>query len=470
MPNYGGFHRSWIQNHNKYKTQCNSLSAAWMIFISGGMKIAWAIYEQPLVKSHNSIFGLIHTTISWFIGVIVGTKFATMFVQRFSKNVANCISGVLVIISGSVFTFFRDPCIGVIVGRYIDGCAFGITILQAIVTGGEVSTRLLRGTVLSTERVFLWVGIFGQICLSTIYFDKANHQNDFITEDQIHGIVSIILGLLSLICTAMFAIESPVYLHINHRESESIRSLMKLQQSKHPTNDIFEIFDDNKLWIRENAEQSFQEEIQNGMLVFLKLVFLRSLVSLALSLPFHWAFHLCSRMAFDSNMLLVGYGFLGLLGSVLSVLFMDTIGRRLTASFSLCIGGTLLFAIAGTFLEFETTIDLADKMKVVTILLLVYQFINAFGLAPATTIYMSEAFALPLKSCFIAGIIVVDNLIQVITCVLAFNMTVDYSAFFFTVGVLNCVGGLVVVFWLPETKKLTLRECYHRFSRSGDVT
>ncbi|XP_055912814.1 uncharacterized protein LOC129946591 [Eupeodes corollae] len=470
MPKYGGVHRTWIQKHNQYKTQCNSLSAAWMIFISGGMKIAWAIYEQPLIKAHNSIFGQIHTTISWFIGVMIGTKFATMFVQRFSKNVANCISGFLVILGGSVFLFFRDPCLSVVIGRYIDGCAFGITLLQAIVTGGEVSSRFLRGTILSTERVFLWVGIFGQICLSTIYFDKSrDNANDFLTEDQIHGAIAITLGLLSLLCTAAFAIESPIYLHINHREPESISSLMRLQQSKYATNYIFEIFEDNKLWIRENAEQSFQDEIQNGILVFLKLTFLRSLVSLAVSLPFHWAFHLTSRMAYDSNLPLLAYGCSGLVGSLLSVLFMDSIGRRATSSFSLGMSATLLFAVAGIMFEFEDTLGLIPKMEVVTILLLVYQGINAFGFAPATTIYMSEAFALPLKQCFIAGIIVVDSLIQVITCVLAFTVTIDYVTFFIMVGILNFAGCLVVLFWLPETKRLTLRECYHRFSNS-DIT
>lgn len=439
-----------------------------MIFISGGMKIAWVVYEQPLLKSHYSIFGQIHTTISWFIGAIVGTKFAMMFGQRFSKNLSNGISGVLVILSGCIFTFYKDPCIGNVAGRYIDGCAFGIALLQAIVAGGEVSTRFLRGTVLSTERIFLWVGIFGQICLSTAYFDKTNVKNAFLTEDQIHGIVAIVLGVLSLFCKAAFAIESPVYLQINHKESESIKSLMKLQQSRFPTNDICQIFDENKLWISENAELSFHDEIKNGLPVFFKLTFLRSLASLALSLPFYWAFNLSWKMSFDSKLPLLAYGFSGLLGSLLSVLFMDSTGRRIVSSISLFLGGNLLFAVAGIFLEFGINFELQVKMEVICVLLIVYQLVNAFGFAPTTTIYMAEAFALPLKSCFIAGIIVIDNMIQVITCVLAFNLTVDYSIFFLTIGILNCIGCLMM-FWLPETKKLTLRECYHRFSSSKDV-
>lgn len=292
------------------------------------------------------------------------------------------------------------------------------------------------------------------------------------TDDQIHGAVAIVLGIPSLCCTAAFAIESPVYLQINHRESESIRSLMKLQQKRHPTSDIFEILNDNKQWIRENAELSFQDEIQNGMLVFMKLTFLRSVASLSLSLPFHWAFHTASKMSFDDNfrLTLLIYGFCGLFGSLMSLLFMDSIGRRIVATLSLITGGVLTCAIGGVFLEFEIHFDLENKMKAITILLLAYQFINAFGFAPATTIYMSEAFALPLKTCFIAGIIVVDNMIQVITCVLAFNLTIDYPLFFFTVGVLNFIGCLVVFFWLPETKKLTLRQCYHRFSKTEEVT
>lgn len=58
------------------------------MFIAGGLKMGWCVYELPCGQYDADIDTNI-LTISWFIGVILGALLGSLFIGRVTKNMSH---------------------------------------------------------------------------------------------------------------------------------------------------------------------------------------------------------------------------------------------------------------------------------------------------------------------------------------------------------------------------------------------
>ncbi|XP_037935831.1 uncharacterized protein LOC119669867 [Teleopsis dalmanni] len=450
----------------KYRLQFQALSAASFVFIAGGMKLAWSIFESPSGKFLSN-FATHQLTISWFLGVLLGAILAATFVQRVSKNVAHCISGALLIFGGINFILVPTYFTAVVSSCICEGCAYGLTIVQALVTGGEIGERHIRGLLLSCERIFLWLGICLQLLYTRLWFKFEPPNGYTLHIDQLHGIAIAFLGLFAILMTLLHRIESPLLLQMQHRDLVATQALKRLQGENYPNTDILRIREDCKqLLVYDAGQAGCANFCKKNLLTLFKVVLVRCYATISLSLLFNRAFLSVSwhGLGCDINCLYL-LAIFGLLGSITGGLIIDQQGRRKLSVISLLLGAIFIFIVGGIFEHVEDLQHITQHLvlELAAYLMFAYQFITCTGIALASSVYTAEAFTLTVKSKCISSVIVCEQLLQLSLAIIAFNINYKTSIFFFSLGSLGLLLGLLVFFFMPETKFLMLSECLQKF-------
>jgi len=100
------------------------------------------------------------------------------------------------------------------------GAAYGLTQVQALVTGSEVAHKSIRGMLLSCEKIFLWLGVCVQVFYTRVWrnmrpLDTHGYEMHI---DQLHGIAIAGLGLGAVILALAHRLESPLLLLHQERD------------------------------------------------------------------------------------------------------------------------------------------------------------------------------------------------------------------------------------------------------------
>ncbi|KAI8121360.1 facilitated glucose transporter member 2, Solute carrier family 2 [Lucilia cuprina] len=451
---------TWLKQLWQCRLQFELMMPAALVFLAGGLKTCWSVYELPSAE-YDLDFNPNFLTIAWFIGVIVGVFAASLFVGRVTKNISHILSGSLLIVGSILFILMPTTYIAIAFSCICEGIAFGLIQLQAFVSGAEVASKDIRGLVMSTERCFIWFGILLQLTLTYIWYTFEPPTGHTMHVDQIHGIVVSCLGVTVILWTFKLRAESPLLLLQQRRDVAAAVVLQKLQGTHVSNNEVMRLREDCLQLLSMDVDDSCWFIFRNyNLLPLIKVFILRCFVTITMSQPFNHIFLSASWLGFDCDMnCLYTLTMAGLLGSLLGGLVIDHYGRRRLCVVTL-LPATIFMFIAGGIMDYLTQAQVAvvpTDLEIVSILILLYQFIIC------TAVYLSEAFTVTQKPKCIAVVLIGENLLQILLSVISFKTAVSATALYFVMGVMCLQLGLYVFLCMPETKNLTLYECLQKF-------
>ncbi|XP_017840805.2 sugar transport protein 5 [Drosophila busckii] len=446
----------WFSTNQRNKPQSNAVGAASLIFISGGMNIAWSVGYRGAFYTNIAL----HTRVAWFIGAIIGALLSCGLPNKIPRKIIMCFSSLLVIIGGILFVSTRFNFEAIEAALYMDGIGNGLCFAPALALIGEVAVPYMRGSIAAPlEQQGVILGFFIQIIYVISWGTELYDPNEF-NANQLHGVLSIVYGIIALVLGALLSIESPVMLLDNGEEQRALDAQRRLQRPYIVTNETHQLLEESKRYVAMNRDMSLGESIAQALPAFFKLCYLRALnamslcsymtVVLALSLLFQslsgtllWQFFLFAACRW--------------IGTFITSFCTESVGRKkltLMGLFFCC-----PFAIAvGALLYGNLT---HDYLNTIFILLCIFQVFAGVAFTPSSC-YLTEAYPLKVKTPFIACTFIVEAAVYII--ISSCTVSVNSAALFFIIMGALCLAGCVVGFvCLPETKRTTLRQALDKF-------
>ncbi|XP_068148697.1 probable metabolite transport protein CsbC [Drosophila tropicalis] len=436
----------WYSRNQKNKPQSNSASVAALIFISGGMNIAWS----SGFRAGSVYWNPTHIRIDWFIGAIIGALISAFLANKVPKKIVGLFSAVLVTIAGIVVAATTYNTDAITAGLYLDGIANGLVFPPFIALVGEVSVFYMRGLNAATiDQLCFITGYMVQIiyvsCWSTSYYSHF-------TSDNMRGVLSTVYGILGIIFGALLCIESPVIELANGEEQKAIDILRRLQRPYTVTNETYEQLAEHKLYLAQNKDLTVGQSIVRAIPAFLRLCFLRALN--AMSLAAYVTYTIAASLLAHSSSLewCVGFGLCRWFGNFITTFCMESVGRKKPILIGLLVCGGMSFGIASQY---------SYRFSGIPTMMLVFQFFAGVAFT-ATTPYLTEAYPLGVKQHFIAFTFIVEMLVFLIIGACTWSVT-GGANYFYIIGVLYLIGFIAGIFCLPETKGTTLRQAQDKF-------
>ncbi|XP_002069092.2 uncharacterized protein LOC6646519 [Drosophila willistoni] len=437
----------WYSRNQKNKPQSNSASVAALIFISGGMNIAWS-------SGFRSAYSSTHIRIAWFIGAIIGAVISAFLANKVPKKIVGLFSAVLVTIAGIVVaaTTYNEDAITA--GLYLDGIANGLVFAPFIALVGEVTVFYMRGLNAATvDQLCFITGYMVQV-IYTCSWSSSSYYNNSFTPDNMKGVLSAVYGILGIIFGALLCIESPVIELANGEEQKAIDILRRLQRPYTVTNETYEQLAEHKRYLAQNKDLTVGQSIVRAIPAFLRLCFLRALNAMSLASYITYAMIVANIANFHSSSLgwYVGFGLCRWFGNFITTFCMESVGRKKPILIGLLVCGGISFGMAS---------QLSWPFSGIRTMMLVFQFFAGVAFT-ATSPYLTEGYPLGVKQHFIAFTFIVEMLVFLIigACTWSFTGGTNY---FYIIGVLYLIGFIAGIFCLPETKGTTLRQAQDKF-------
>ncbi|KAH8378986.1 hypothetical protein KR009_002446, partial [Drosophila setifemur] len=429
---------------------------AGLIFISGGMNIAWSNgFRGPIYYTTTS-----HNFVAWFIGGIIGALISCALTNKVAKKFVLLFASLLVTIGGLVIACTKNNGSATVAGCYLDGIANGLVFAPFVALAGEVSVPYKRGSVATNmEQLCYGIGILLQIIYASTWSYGSYYYTSF-SPEMLKGILSTVYGVLGLALGYFMTIESPVLMLVNNDEQGAIDALRRLQKPHTLTEETYDQLAEHKRYIAMNKEMSLGESISQAIPSFIRLALLRALNAMSISLYVSYCLTFSILISYGlggSKGWYVAFAFCRWLGNCIPSFWADSLGRKKPILLGLLVAGGLAFAIGSQY-------KLYKYLDGVTVMILIFEFFAGMAFT-GTSAYLSEAYPLGVKQHFIAFTFIVEMLVFLIIGVIDFNLYSAGSDYFYAVGALYLVGFIMGVLTLPETKWLTLRGAQERFSR-----
>lgn len=435
------------------RPQSSALGAAALIFLSGGMNIAWSIGFDNL---EDELVICMHVRIAWFIGAIIGALLGVLLGKSFSYKPLMQLCCLLVIIGGILITATHLDVQAMLATRYLNGLANGLALPSTLAMAGELAVCYKRGTIASaTEQMSCTLGIFMQIVVSVSW--STDYE---LSVDQFQGILCAIYGCIALCLATLFCIESPVLLLAQDQEELAINALIRLQYPRAVTIETNEQLTEHSSYLAHNNSMGVAQAWCQALPALLRLCLLRALYAMSTSLLVIFTLTLTSTSVYGfSSGPYVLFGLFRLAGSCSGAFVQDTLGRKLTQliGFMICSGMSIGIASRFTGVDFVRIPDL----KMALWLLLIFQFFAGLGFAPSS-VYLSEAFPLSVKRTCIAIAYALELTVQLAVCMVDLSLHTA-GIYFYGLGVFLLLGFAFSHWYLPETKFLTLRQAQQKF-------
>ncbi|KAL7733918.1 hypothetical protein ACLKA6_011623 [Drosophila palustris] len=433
--------------------QANALGAAALIFLSGGMNMAWSIGFDSL---EDELVICMHVRVAWFIGAILGALLGILLGRRFSYKLLMQFCCLLVIIGGFLVTATQLEVQAMLATRYLNGLANGLALPSTLAMAGELAVCYKRGTIASAaEQMSCTLGIFMQIVISVSWSTEYE-----LSVDQFQGVLCALYGGIALCLATLFSIESPVLLLAREEEELAIAALIRLQYPRAVTTETNEQLTEHSSYLAHNNSLGVAQAWGQALPALLRLCLLRALYAMSTSMLVIFTLTVTSTSVYGiSSGPYVLFGLLRLAGSCSGAFVQDTLGRKLTQliGFMICSGASMAVASRFTGEHFVRIPDLRMALW----LLLIFQFFAGLGFAPSS-VYLSEAFPLSVKRTCIAIVYVVELTVQMFVCSADLSLHTA-TIYFFGLGVFLLLGFAFSHWYLPETKFLTLRQAQQKF-------
>lgn len=350
-----------------------------------------------------------------------------------------------------------------VAARYIGGIGIGLITVAFIIHNSEVAPSNARGKWCAVEQSGLGLGIAIQVIMDSMWDPRYS-----IACNQVHGIIGIGFAVVAL-AILVLSVESPIY-YLRRNEPDKASSCQWMLLSRDCTTEEHRsAFVESSKYVTEGTINSVGHDLTLSMVPFLKMFLCRCCVAFSFSLPL-------TRTIITSTQVwkltiyswpIIVWRILRWIGTLIAILVMDKLGRKLISMLALICMGGLMLGMAGIYSNLANLTSPVQMAKVCRISMVIQMFAGLY--VSCTPAYLGEAFPMRIKPYLIAVIVCVEQLIHIITICTFAKSDNCFFQYYLAVGIILIIIFIILLLGMPETRNMTLREAGHRFRRLHDV-
>ncbi|KAH8417403.1 hypothetical protein KR222_010524 [Zaprionus bogoriensis] len=430
-----------------------------VLFSYGGMDMAqglgWNLYTG-IADTQQFQF-------SWFIGVIIGAVLSACSVSHVPKLYFYVLAMLTQLIDAIICVSAPYNYDAIVAARYIGGIGIGLITVAFIIHNSEVAPNESRGKWCAVEQSGLGLGIAVQVIMDSMWNPATP-----IANNQVHGIIGIAFALIAM-AILVLSVESPIY-YLRRNEEENASSCQwKLLSRDCATEEFQEVFAENRQYVTEGRINSLSHDLALSVVPFIKMFFCRCCVAFSFSLPLTHTI-INSTVVWKGTMYswpIVVWRILRWIGTLISILVMDKLGRKILSLLGLLCMAGLMLGMAGIYSNLANISSPAHMAQVCRISMAFQMFAGLF--VSCTPAYLGEAFPMRLKPFLIALIVCMEQLIHIIV-ICTFEKDINcFFQYYLGVGIILLISFLILFVMLPETRNTTLRQATNSFRRLNNI-
>ena len=338
----------------------------------------------------NNMIELI--TSAGLLGAILGALFCGRLTDRLGRKKVILASAVIFAV-GAIWSGVAVDAWNLVLARLFLGIAIGVSSFAVPLYIAEISPAKVRGMFVSMFQLMVTIGVLVSY-LSDLYFADEGDMSCWRPMFYV-GVIPACILLVGMI----FMPETPRWLMSKGRHSESIRILKRIEGEEQAKDSFQQMQEEIK---RSETEKSGWKELlqpwlRTPLIICIGIMFFQQFVGI--NTVIYYSPKIFLMAGFDGTVAAiwasVGVGVVNVIFTVVSVYFVDRLGRRKLYFIGLS-GIVVSLLILGLCFVFVN--QLGDSVKWVAILLIFcYVAFFAISIGPLGWLIISEIFPLKLR-------------------------------------------------------------------------
>jgi SP family arabinose:H+ symporter-like MFS transporter len=409
--------------------------------VNGGLLLLRAQFHLTNLQSELAASALI-------AGAIFGAAFAGWSGDRYGRKKMLGWAAVLFALS-SFGAAIPASLLQFEAARFIGGIGIGLASTLAPIYISEIAAPAVRGRLVTLNQLAIVLGILGSYFLCWQLARLGPESWRWMFGAGLLPAIALFVGLF-------FIPESPRWLVKMGRTSDAQRVLLAIagEEGKDELGQIESSLRDEQA----SRVSLASPELRKPMIIAVTLTLLSQITGINTVL-YYGAVLFSEQMRQQTTSAIganVAIGLVNVIGTVLSIWWMDRVGRRPLLLWTSAGMAISLFLLASLFAFHHAPVLL------IMFAILAYVASFAIGLGPVTWVYISEIFPSTVRGKAVSVAIVVLWIACLLVTV-SFLTLIHYagtSGAFCLYGILSAVTWIFVYRWLPETRGKSLEEIY----------
>lgn len=331
-------------------------------------------------------------TSAGLLGAILGALFCGKLTDRLGRRKVILASAVIFAV-GAVWSGIAADAWNLVLARLFLGVAIGVSSFAVPLYIAEISPTKVRGTLVSMFQLMVTIGVLVSY-LSDLYFADESDMTCWRPMFYV-GVIPACILLIGM----FFMPETPRWLMSQGRHDESIRILNRIEGEAQAKISFRQMQEEIK---RSEAEKSgwrelLQPWLRTPLIICIGIMFFQQFVGI--NTVIYYSPKIFLMAGFDGTVAAiwasVGVGLVNVIFTVVSVYFVDRLGRRKLYFIGLSgiVVSLLLLGLCFVYVN-----QLGDSVKWVAILLIFcYVAFFAINIGPLGWLIISEIFPLKLR-------------------------------------------------------------------------
>ncbi len=356
-------------------------------------------------------------------------------------------------------------------GRILMGIAHGIAFVTVITNAGENAAKNMRGTVLSIINCMIYTGIFVSVVITGAVRYTWWGYPESISGDRIVAIVGVISVVAAIGCTVMLTVESVPFLLKMNSHDQAKMNLKHLRGLSHETLALTQEMEEFHLMSVQDKQDNWNIFAAGNAKPLMLMILMRLTVALTNNFLFNAvALSFTAQMFHINNIRLVPVALVAprLTMAFVQIFYADVFKRKLQFGLSFLFASPTLIIlgiVANTVVAY-TFHQLLVVNVALGVMWIFFQFTCSMGMDQMQDVYLSEAFSTAKKHWSIAFVAGTEHLFHIFMIGMFFvgvSVTAHINAIIFVTAVAVILFGIVLVFVLPETHNMSLKQAKDAF-------
>lgn len=390
---------------------------------------------------------------SILLGAFVGSLFSGRLTDRIGRKNLLMIDAVLFALATLLSSLSPNVYI-LIIARFFVGVAIGVSSYVAPLYVSEIAPAKFRGALVALNQLTINIGI-----LLAYTVDYALVGTKSWRWMLAIGIIPAIILLIGM----FFLPYSPRWMVFSGKNQKALKILQKIRQNTKQAESELEHIRENIHLQKGSFFSLFDRKIRPALIVGVGLAVVQQVTGINTIIYFaptvfeEAGFHNASAVLAS-----IGVGIALVLSTAISLLAIDTLGRRLLLLIGMSFMSLGLLGLSLSIAKTFAGSEFGQILSVITMLLYIFGF--SISLGPIMWVIISEVFPLKFRAIG-ASVATCSNWISNFLVSITFLSLLRYlgaSGAFLLYFCINLLGMAFVYFYIPETKGISLEQIEKR--------
>ncbi len=418
-------------------------------------------------------------TSSGLVGAILGALFCGKVTDRLGRKPVILASAVI-FATGALWSGFAPDIYHLILSRLFLGVAIGVSSFAVPLYIAEISPARLRGTLVSMFQLMITIGVLTSY-LSDLFF--ADEQDVTCWRPMFYvGVIPALILLIGM----YFMPETPRWLMSKGRIGESRKILSRIE----PQESVGIMIEQMQVELKENEKNTsswkelLRPWLRTPLIIAVGIMFFQQFVGINTVIYYSPKIFLMAGFdgAVSAIWASVGVGAINVLATIISVYFVDRLGRRKLYFIGLSGVALSLIALSTSFIFVNQLGDMGKWLAIGLVFL--YVIFYAISIGPLGWLIISEVFpqyvrglgtSLGSLSVWFFNTIVSFTFFKLVRAlaipgtelVVAGEATGNPAGAFFFYSLIALTGLVWGYFYVPETKGISLEKIEKHWKNNG---